>query len=116
MGGGIAMAPSRGILFAVTAFFLSLLLLFTLTYGRSHSGLQAGFRFPAQGSQEGNDYSAEDFAIALHRDKHALRQPRLVSHNWEITKGYRYPDGVKKLVYLINGMFVTRDPYYPTVA
>ncbi|KIN08639.1 multicopper oxidase [Oidiodendron maius Zn] len=91
-------------MFALSALLLSSLLLFTLTYGGSHFGLQAVFQFHGQGSQEESDYGA-DLAIALHRDEHALREPRIVSHHWKVTKGYRSPDGVRKLVYLINDEF-----------
>jgi hypothetical protein len=104
------MAPSRGTWFILTAFFLSSLVLFTLTYGRAHVALLAFPQVPAQGSKNGHDSSAEDFAIALHPVEYAFREPKILSHHWAVTKGYRSPDGVRKLVYLINGMFVRSLP------
>jgi hypothetical protein len=43
----------------------------------------------------------------LHPQDHVYRKPRTIYQHWAITKGYRAPDGVKKLVYLINGKKVT---------
>jgi hypothetical protein len=103
------MAPSRGTWFILTVFLLSSLVLFTLTYGRAHVALLAFSQVPGQGSN-GHDSRAEDFAIALHPAEYAFREPKTLSHHWEVTKGYRSPDGVRKLVYLINGIFVRSLP------
>ncbi|KIX96822.1 uncharacterized protein Z520_07542 [Fonsecaea multimorphosa CBS 102226] len=47
--------------------------------------------------------TAGDIAIRLHPDNHIGRPPTTLTFSWEITKGFRYPDGVRKEVYLING-------------
>jgi hypothetical protein len=39
----------------------------------------------------------------LHPQDHVYRKPRTIYQHWVITKGFRAPDRVKKLVYLING-------------
>jgi hypothetical protein len=53
-----------------------------------------------------SDTSGEnpDLAIRLHPGDHEAREPRTIRYQWDITKDYRYPDRVRKLVYLINGM------------
>ncbi|KAF4633335.1 hypothetical protein G7Y89_g4775 [Cudoniella acicularis] len=43
--------------------------------------------------------------IELHPFDHVFRTPKTITYNWTITSGYRYPDGVKKQVYLVNGAF-----------
>ncbi|KIW76134.1 hypothetical protein Z517_10879 [Fonsecaea pedrosoi CBS 271.37] len=58
-----------------------------------------GHGLPGHGQTNG------DTAIKLHPEVHASRPPTTLTFNWEITKGYRYPDGVRKEVYLINGLF-----------
>lgn len=102
------MAPSRGKLLTLAALLLSSLAVITLTYGTSRFGLHADFRIPITASQDEHASVAEDLTIALHPAEHALREPRVLSLSWKITKGYRSPDGVKKLVYLINGIPVGR--------
>jgi hypothetical protein len=102
------MAPSRGILFVLTALLLSSLFLFALTYGRSRFGLHVSFGPPLSGSQNVYDSGAEDLLIGLHPVEHVLREPKVVNLRWNITRGYRSPDGVKKLVYLINGSIIDR--------
>lgn len=44
-----------------------------------------------------------DFSHVLHPEEHAYRVPTTITHHWNITKEYSSPDGVQKLVYLING-------------
>jgi len=43
--------------------------------------------------------------IELHPEDHMSRQPTTITHHWNITSGIRYPDGVKKAVYLVNELF-----------
>ena len=43
--------------------------------------------------------------IELHPEDHVSRQPSTITHHWNITSGIRYPDGVKKAVYLVNELF-----------
>ncbi|KAH7364873.1 multicopper oxidase family protein [Rhexocercosporidium sp. MPI-PUGE-AT-0058] len=43
--------------------------------------------------------------IQLSPKDHVFRQPKTITHHWNITSGIRYPDGVKKEVYLVNELF-----------
>lgn len=43
--------------------------------------------------------------IDLHPEDHVDRPPTTIVQNWTITSDYRWPDGVKKMVYLVNGQF-----------
>ncbi|UNI22443.1 hypothetical protein JDV02_008332 [Purpureocillium takamizusanense] len=47
----------------------------------------------------------DQLAIRLHPDKHVARSPTTLTFNWNITRDLRAPDGVEKLVYLVNGAF-----------
>jgi hypothetical protein len=102
------MAPSRGIVFALAALLVSSLLVITLTYGTRRFGLPVDFRLPIADHQNEQNSAVDNLAITLHPGDHALRGPEVMSLRWNITKGYRSPDGVKKLVYLINGSRIDR--------
>lgn len=102
------MAPSRGIVFALAALLVSSLLVITLTYGTARFGLPVDFRLPTADHQNEHNSVMDHLAITLHPGDHVLRGPEIVSFRWNITKGYRSPDGVKKLVYLINGSRIGR--------
>ena len=53
-----------------------------------------------------NEFSSEhDLDIVLHSSEHNAREPQTLIHDWRVTSGIRSPDGVKKLVYLINDEF-----------
>lgn len=41
-------------------------------------------------------------AIRLHPEVHAIRKPRTLTFDWNITIGKASPDGVEKEIYLIN--------------
>lgn len=56
-------------------------------------------------SQTSNNTQPAELAIRLHPDQHREREPTTLREKWHITKDYRSPDGVRKLVYLINGQF-----------
>ncbi|KAG9857101.1 hypothetical protein KCU98_g1186, partial [Aureobasidium melanogenum] len=43
--------------------------------------------------------------IQLHPEDHAKREPSTLMYKWQITSAVQSPDGVEKLVYLINGQF-----------
>lgn len=43
--------------------------------------------------------------IQLHPENHVSRVATTVVQHWNITSDFRFPDGVKKLVYLVNGAF-----------
>jgi hypothetical protein len=47
--------------------------------------------------------TSREVTIQLHPEEHVRRSTTTLTHHWNITKGYRSPDGVRKLVYLING-------------
>lgn len=42
-------------------------------------------------------------AIPLHPKEHTRRNRRTLSFDWNVTLGDSSPDGVKKIVYLVNG-------------
>ncbi|KAH8696228.1 multicopper oxidase-domain-containing protein [Talaromyces proteolyticus] len=44
-------------------------------------------------------------AFALHPNDHIFRKPQTIRMAWDVTMEERAPDGVKKMVYLINGQF-----------
>lgn len=53
-----------------------------------------------------DDYSQESMlGIRLNPEEHRPRPPTTIVHYWNITSGYRSPDGARKLVYLINEEF-----------
>ena len=52
-----------------------------------------------------NEDDFKDIVLVLHPEDHACRPPRTLTFDWQITKGFRSPDGVRKEVYLINGQF-----------
>ncbi|TVY18055.1 Laccase-1 [Lachnellula arida] len=43
--------------------------------------------------------------IQLHPYDHVSRASKTITHHWNITSGFRSPDGVKKPVFLVNGLF-----------
>lgn len=43
-------------------------------------------------------------AFTLQPNEHIFRKPRTIRATWNVTMGERAPDGVKKMVYLINGL------------
>jgi len=50
-----------------------------------------------------SDSTSNDFAVHLHPEDHIFRYPTTIHYIWRVTSGIRFPDGVKKRVYLING-------------
>ncbi|RMZ86630.1 hypothetical protein DV736_g6142, partial [Chaetothyriales sp. CBS 134916] len=46
-----------------------------------------------------------NLAIRLNPQNHVFRAPSTLKYNWEITKGFQSPDGVRKEVYLVNKHF-----------
>lgn len=75
-----------------------------ITYGTSHFGWRVNFRLPLPDPDGGHEAGTMELAIVLHPNEYASREARVVTHKWKITRGFRSPDGVKKLVYLINGI------------
>lgn len=43
--------------------------------------------------------------IRLYPEHHVDRPPKTITHFWNVTSGFRSPDGVKKEIYLVNGAF-----------
>jgi FtsP/CotA-like multicopper oxidase with cupredoxin domain len=43
--------------------------------------------------------------IQLNPSDHVSRSAQTITHHWTITTGFRFPDGVRKEVYLVNGQF-----------
>lgn len=93
--------PSLGATIAVVFASLVLIILTIITLPRtvSHSSLSSFFH------KTGPYSSGNPLGIPLHPEEHAYRHPTTIVHNWTITSGYRFPDGVKKKVYLVNGQF-----------
>ncbi|KIX09093.1 uncharacterized protein Z518_00171 [Rhinocladiella mackenziei CBS 650.93] len=56
------------------------------------------------GQLDDNDGS-EEIGIVLHPEDYTNRSPTTLVYDWEVTKRYRFPDGVRKEVYLINNRF-----------
>ncbi|KAG5977890.1 hypothetical protein E4U55_006455 [Claviceps digitariae] len=48
---------------------------------------------------------SDDGVILLHPEQHIYREAKTVRFDWTITAETRSPDGVAKLIYLINGQF-----------
>ncbi|PFH57632.1 hypothetical protein XA68_14771 [Ophiocordyceps unilateralis] len=44
-------------------------------------------------------------AVMLHPERHNRRRPTVLLFNWTVTQGLRAPDGVEKMVYLVNDLF-----------
>lgn len=51
----------------------------------------------------------KQIAIPLRPERHVSRAPTTIEYHWNITLGVRYPDGVKKDVYLVNGKPLSCD-------
>lgn len=81
------------------SFLVSSTILFIFTYQKYQNG--AGN--PILNLYQGSTSNTREVTIALHPENHARRPATTLIHHWNITKGYRTPDGVRKLVYLING-------------
>ncbi|CAG1980275.1 unnamed protein product [Fusarium graminearum] len=56
-----------------------------------------------QSSETGQDTT---LGYRLHAQEHTSRPPKTLIYNWNITAGFRSPDGVEKRVYLINGPII----------
>ena len=96
------------------------------TFGLAAVGIAAllGFLFALQsywalrGNQQGGslefmpghdiepqEEKGQSSGILLHPEDHVYRAPAAIELNWRVSAGYRSPDGVKKRVYLVNGLF-----------
>lgn len=52
----------------------------------------------------GAPFDDSQLAIPLHPTEHSTRDPTTLTFEWHVTRGTRAPDGVEKLVYLVNGV------------
>lgn len=73
----------------------SLIIFYAAYYHRATNALLGVFRHTTPVSR--------GHTIQLDPSRHVQRKPATITHHWNITKDYRSPDGVLKLVYLING-------------
>jgi hypothetical protein len=85
---------------AAFCLLISLLLSSTFLFALFHVGTVAR---PVLGFFRETGSDSREATIKLHPEDHVRRPATTVTHHWNITKGYRRPDGVLKLVYLING-------------
>ncbi|EXJ72401.1 uncharacterized protein A1O5_04905 [Cladophialophora psammophila CBS 110553] len=85
--------------------FLLLSTLLLSQFGSDSSLLRAIKNTLWRSDLQNQEQPVGDIAVKLHPDAHVGRPPTTLTFNWEITKGFRYPDGVRKEVYLINGQF-----------
>lgn len=56
-----------------------------------------------------SDYASSGTAYRLNPQTHRNRPPTTLSFDWTITTGVRAPDGVDKLVYLVNGKEIPQN-------
>ncbi|TVY83468.1 Laccase-2 [Lachnellula suecica] len=92
-----------------TAYLLVALLISSiLSFGLDYRGLFAGsklFHIFESSFSDAKISEESGISIPLHPEEHISRAPRTIQYRWDITQGYQSPDGVRKLVYLINGVF-----------
>jgi hypothetical protein len=79
------------------------ILSYALNYFHPLSIPALSFLYPDLGHVD----QARKLSIPLHPEDHVGREPRTINLHWDITQDYRSPDGVRKLVYLINGVLQT---------
>lgn len=82
----------------MTALIILFVITFILNYRHVHLIPKLEFGF-----SNAFDSVIPELAIRLHPELHNQRKPETLRLRWEVTQGYRSPDGVRKLVYLING-------------
>ncbi|TVY91410.1 Laccase [Lachnellula willkommii] len=97
------MAP-RWTSYLLASLLISCILSFGFSYRELFLSLKAFENFYPEFSDE-NISDEIGISLPLHPERHISRAPTTVKLHWEITQGYRSPDGVRKLVYLINGLF-----------
>jgi hypothetical protein len=92
----------RNVPYVLFALLVSCLLTFYFSY--VELSLNPKLSFLPWSHLSGGDPT--DLSIRLHPEDHVSREPQTIKFQWTITQGYRYPDGVRKLAYLINGLFL----------
>jgi hypothetical protein len=91
----------NAIVILITCVVLSASLLFLNTYHQLLPGF--GLLSSLYHSSTQSHSSEPNLDHFLHSQDHVYRSPTTIYQHWVITKGFRAPDGVKKLGYLING-------------
>ncbi|RHZ58286.1 hypothetical protein CDV55_106464 [Aspergillus turcosus] len=66
-----------------------------------HTGDHSAWNLTAPDVEDGEDNES----TLLHPERHVFRDPTTIHMTWNVTLEPRAPDGVMKLVYLINGRF-----------
>ncbi|KAH7400450.1 multicopper oxidase family protein [Cadophora sp. MPI-SDFR-AT-0126] len=61
--------------------------------------------FTSEATSDESNPTGRKLGIELHPEDHVSRHPTTITHHWNITSGVRYPDGVRKEVYLVNDLF-----------
>lgn len=94
-----------------TSYLLSAVLLSCiLSFGFNYRALFASPNlFQSYGPENADEGTGSEpgISISLHPDRHISRATKTITLRWDITQGYRSPDGVQKLVFLINGKFLS---------
>jgi FtsP/CotA-like multicopper oxidase with cupredoxin domain len=88
-----------GLIFAIL--FLGVIFMTSLTKLLESSSS----RSTVSSSSHNADSLERMLGIELHPEHHVYRAPKTIAQDWVVTSGVRYPDGVKKDVYLVNGEF-----------
>jgi FtsP/CotA-like multicopper oxidase with cupredoxin domain len=82
---------------AVTLFLVAILVLM--------QSLGIGFLHRKSPILDEVESAQQSLGIRLHSKNHAHRPPQNITLDWTVTATERSPDGVKKSVYLVNGLF-----------
>jgi hypothetical protein len=80
---------------------------------------------PSESSKEGqaaaatssdDDNGEEDRYGVLHPEYHVFREAKTLYFDWTVTTGFREPDGLRRRVYLVNGMSLFRKGWHTGIA
>ncbi|RMD42634.1 hypothetical protein DV735_g2484, partial [Chaetothyriales sp. CBS 134920] len=87
-----------GLALVIFSFFAAVLVV-------NGDALRLVFSKPTAATGSAESHPSKNVAIQLKPEDHIFRAPSTLEFNWDITKGFRSPDGVRKEVYLINNRF-----------
>jgi len=93
---------SRRTSYLLASLLISCLLSFGFSYKELFPSPKIFQKFQPEFSED-DIFDKSGISKPLHPERHILRAPTTIKLHWEITQGHRSPDGVRKLVYLING-------------
>jgi hypothetical protein len=85
-----------------TSFVLTGILFYFLYPGEP--GIYKGDHLRPLQTSPGSKHDSRDLLVHLNPELHRYRENTAVYLDWTITEGLRFPDGIQKLVYLVNGM------------